>query len=139
MLFSESMARTVTTVPAKTPSRHLKNAICQSVWLIPKSPVAILRPKSDTIRTGFLPYRSEAWPALLVMHFDFKSKSKKKETHLPPKNHHAHLCRTEQTLNQARVESYVLLLHAPHRLNHEIDIRKDGEERDGCHATRVAE
>jgi hypothetical protein len=60
VLFSEIMARTVTTVPAKTPPRHLNNAICHRVWLIPKRVVATVKPNKDMTSTGFLPYRSEA-------------------------------------------------------------------------------
>jgi hypothetical protein len=61
VLFSLNMARTVTTVPPKTPATHLNKTICHNFWLIPKSVEATVMPSSEITKTGFLPNRSEAW------------------------------------------------------------------------------
>jgi len=57
----------------------------------------------------------------------------------PPKDHNTHLRRTKQALNQARVKPNILLIHIPHPLYHEVDIREDGEEGDRRHAYRKAQ
>ena len=62
VVFSDSIVRTVTTLPAKTPARHRVTTICQRLRDMPKSAVANPMPVREKTRTGLRPMRSEARP-----------------------------------------------------------------------------
>ena len=57
---------TDTTVPAKTPAKHLQTIICHIVLLMPNRAVATAMPASEETSIGFLPNLSAALPHIII-------------------------------------------------------------------------
>lgn len=59
---SDTMIRTVKTLPAKLPAKQRKTIICSKERLMPNSMVKMLRPVRLMTSTGFLPKQSDIRP-----------------------------------------------------------------------------
>lgn len=64
--WEELVEVTYTTVPEKTPARHLKNIICHIFWERPNKVMEMATPVNEKTRTGFLPILSAARPQDII-------------------------------------------------------------------------